>query len=293
MNKIPVSRTIAYAYSFTFGHLGTIIGLIWIPMVLATALGFFVMSGYLDSFSAALAQNNPTIAGQAALLLFAYIFVALLLYAMMYVAVTRQALGLRIGGAIAHFELGPAVWRMFGAMLGVFLILMLFYILVLGVGLGGLAAVGGMGNSPTAGGIALGLGLLVFAGVCALIYVAARMLFLLAPVVVVEERIGIARAWELTGGNFWRITLVWLATLLPIILITGIAEALILGPDTVTSSGSVVPTMAEQAARLHEMGAHLPALSGLGFLLSPFLTGLMLGASAFAYRALVPARGAV
>ena len=44
MRKIPVLRTIAEGYAFTFGHLGTIIGLIWLPMVIVAIAGYFVMS---------------------------------------------------------------------------------------------------------------------------------------------------------------------------------------------------------------------------------------------------------
>jgi hypothetical protein len=32
----------------------------------------------------------------------------------------------------------------------------------------------------------------------------ARLFFFIAPVVVAEEQIGLVRAWELGGGNFWR-----------------------------------------------------------------------------------------
>lgn len=292
MNKIPVTRTIAHAYSFTFGHLGTIIGLIWIPMVAATALGYFVMREYFESFSAALTQNNPAIAGQAALMLFFYVFVMLLLYAMIYVSVTKQALGIRTGAAMAHVELGPAVWRMFGAMLGAFAIVLLLYTLIAAVGLGGLAAVSG-GNPTMAGGVALGLGLLIIVGVGALIYIAVRLVFFLAPVVVAEDRVGLGRAWELTSGNFWRIFLIWLATLAPLFLIMLVVETFILGPAAMTSGVSgAIPTPAEQAQQMRLMSEHLPALSGLGFLLSPFLTGLTVGAAAFAYREVAPARGA-
>ena len=40
MNKLPVGKTISDAYGFTFSHLGTIIGLIWFPMVVSTLLNF-------------------------------------------------------------------------------------------------------------------------------------------------------------------------------------------------------------------------------------------------------------
>jgi hypothetical protein len=39
---------------------------------------------------------------------------------------------------------------------------------------------------------------------------------------------------------------------------------------------------------MERMRPHLPVLYGLSFVLSPFLFGLMLSASAFAYRTLSP-----
>ncbi|MEJ0044147.1 MAG: hypothetical protein WDM81_18895 [Rhizomicrobium sp.] len=40
MNKIPVGETIRFAYAFTFGEIGTVIGLVWIPLVI-NAVGAF------------------------------------------------------------------------------------------------------------------------------------------------------------------------------------------------------------------------------------------------------------
>ncbi len=291
MNKIPVMQTIRYAYAFTFGHLGTIIGLIWIPMVLVTAIGFFVTNRYVETFSEAIAQDNEAMAGQAGLLVIGYSIIGLLLYSMIYVAVTRQALGLRGATAFAHFELGPPVWRMFGALLAVIFIIGIFYLVIFLVTFGGFAGVNGMAKTPAAAGLALGLLVFLLAGLCALLFVAVRLVFLLPPVVVAEHRMSVARGWELTRGNFWRIILIWVATLLPVLLIVFGAELAVMGPDYFFSGLNPTASLTEQANRMQEMGKHLPLLYGVSFLLSPFMTGLTLGASAYAYRALVPAGG--
>src|SRR3974390_2743502 len=99
MNKLPVVSTIADAYRFAFGHLDAIIGLIWLPMVLATLLNF------LPELSGASvdAHASPTAAGTGAFEGIAILVLTQLLNAVMYVAVTRQALGLRQGPAIIHF----------------------------------------------------------------------------------------------------------------------------------------------------------------------------------------------
>ncbi len=291
MSKIPVLQTIRYAYGFTFGHLGTIIGLVWIPMVLVTAMGFFVTNRYVETFSAAIAQDDAAMAGQAGLLVIGYSIIGLLLYSMMYVAVTRQALGLRNAAAVAHFELGSPVWRMFGALLAVIFIVGIFYLVIFLTTFGGFAAIKGMEKTPATAGLALGLLLFLLAGLCALLFVAVRLVFLLPPVVVAEGRMSVTRGWELSRGNFWRIILIWAATLLPVLLVVFGAELAIMGPDYFFSGLNPAASLTEQAGRMQEMGRHLPLLYGVSFLLSPFMTGLTLGASAFAYRALVPAAG--
>jgi hypothetical protein len=173
----------------------------------------------------------------------------------------------------------------------VIFIIGLFYLVIFLVTLGGLAGVGGMGKTPAADGVALGLGLFLIAALCALLFVAVRLVFLLPPVVVAESRMSVTRGWELTHGNFWRIVLIWLATLVPPLLILFVAELAIMGPDYFFSGLNPTATLMEQADRMQEMSKHLPLLYGVSFMLSPFMTGLMLGSAAYAYRALVPARG--
>jgi len=46
MNKIPVGETIRFAYAFTFGEIGTIIGLIWIPTLINAVATFFALRAY-------------------------------------------------------------------------------------------------------------------------------------------------------------------------------------------------------------------------------------------------------
>ena len=40
MNKIPVGRTIIFAYAFLFRNIGTIVGIAWLPAVLTAAVGY-------------------------------------------------------------------------------------------------------------------------------------------------------------------------------------------------------------------------------------------------------------
>ena len=65
MTKIPVLEAIRFAYRFTFHHLGAIIGLIWLPMIMATVIGFFVFQRFFAALANALASNNFASMGPA------------------------------------------------------------------------------------------------------------------------------------------------------------------------------------------------------------------------------------
>jgi hypothetical protein len=290
MGKIPIGTTIGYAYGFTFGHLGQIIAQIWLPMLVVTAGGYFGAAPYYESFSRAAAENNPAAIGQAFTLLLLFAFVSLIFYAMIYVAVTRLALGETRPVNFIHFSLGVAEWRMCGAVLGlIFALFVIAAVVVLAAGLvagliGGLAKGLGVGLAKTtAVGIGGAIMLIVYA---ALIYIAVRLSFLVAPVTVAEERISLVRGWQLSRGNFWRMAAVLAVTLLPVALLMVGLEYAIVGGNAVTPKEA--GDLAAVASRMQQMKSHLPMISGLGFVLSPFMFGLTLGASAFAYRTLVP-----
>ena len=136
MNKLPVGKTITYAYSFTFSQLGTIIGLCWFPLVLIAVLQFLPYAFGGDPMAP---PANLTEEGRMGLERFASSLLLMLLYAIMYVPVIRQALGLRQGGALFHFSLGPPEFRLFGALVLFVLVLMA---MAVGIGLLGLVSAG-------------------------------------------------------------------------------------------------------------------------------------------------------
>jgi hypothetical protein len=124
MNKIPVGQTIRFAYAFTLGEIGTIIGLIWIPTLVNAVATFFVLRSYygalIDSFENSIPPNGS---GLGWPLLLA--FLTILLLAMIAVAVTQQAMGLRQGPAFARVSLGSAEWRTFGGFFGLYMLFVL------------------------------------------------------------------------------------------------------------------------------------------------------------------------
>jgi len=287
VRKIPVGQTIASAYSFTFGHLGAIIGLSWVPLVLIAVLQFLPYAAGHDPMAQ---PDNLTQAGQQALEGIGSFFLVLLLYSIVYVAVTRQALGLRRGSAIIHFALSTAEFRVFGALL-LFMLVVIGMAMAFGIGIALLGALAGAVKQPV---VAILVALLVLAGLGAFLFVVVRLGFLIAPVTVAEEHISLTRGWILTAGNFWRLFAVILAIAVPIMLVYAAGTAAIAGPQFFAPL-PMAPEAMQQAlnARFASFGQHMPLYIGLALLIAPFNLGLNLGAAAFAYRALAPARPGV
>jgi len=279
MSKIPVLATIRAAYGFAFGHLGAIIGAIWLPMVVVSVTGFFAMQRYYDASIDALNSGTPAAMGPVLLMLLGYMLVALLLQAIVYAAVTQLALGARQGGMM-HFSLGPAEWRLFRAMLSLlgllFLLAVIAALVVQGAALGLRAA----GAAPLQSQSGQALLQLFFLG--AVIFVALRFVFLLPVVAVSESGPVLPRAWLLSNGNFWRIFAIYLALFAPVLtLVIGIEMSLLKPAAFIAANGTV-----NQVAALQQMRAILPLLQGIAFFLSPLLSGLPVGAAAAAWRML-------
>jgi len=279
MNKIPVGKAIAYAYTFTLAEIGTIIGLAWVPLVLMAVVQFlpFIFGNPMAP------AENTTAQGREQLENLMRSLVLLLLYSVICVPVMRQALGSRKGTAIVHFALGLPELRVFGALCLLFFMLM---IMASGIGFGGLL-LGGLTMGNKSAGFSLLIALLIFAAVLGFCYATVRLGFLILPVTVAEEQISLTRGWSLARGNFWRILAVVLAVLLPLYLINLIGIVAIVGPQLIAPLPANT-AMAEQAiaARFGMIGQHMPAYLGMTLILAPFSIGLSVGASAFGYRTL-------
>jgi hypothetical protein len=287
MNKIPAARTIAEAYRFTFAGLGNVIGLIWLPIVLLTVGRYFVMA------DAAVGAGDPTdlnVQGPIVVRGLAFDLVAAVLFAMMAVAITRDILKPVKRPSFLRFALGPVELRVAGGYIGLF-VLMFVFLLGLAMAIGAAGAAGaamGAGAGKTAAGILVGL--LSLAGAGALIFVFVRLSFLLVPAAVFDGGFGLERSWQLTRGNFWRIMLIGLATVIPVAIVVMLAALAIIGPDLLDPHLELGSDQAAQARHMAEIMriilAHEPMLLGLSFLAAPFSYGLTMSSAAFAYRAL-------
>lgn len=271
MRRIAVIATLREAYGFAFVHLGSIIGLIWVPMVLVTVAQFFTFHRYYNSFIDAAVTANPALLGTSLLTMLGYLAAAMLLYAIMVVAVAQLALGARADGAIIHFSFGPLEWRTFRAFVG-----------LTGIGMGltflTLTLITATNLPPLAGGGAL---LAVMATTFLLL--GPRLILLLPAVAVSETAPVLRRAWALSQGNHLRLLAVLLGVVAPPLLVALAAEMLLGAQGPAMTSGL---SMADQVAFAKHARQMLPLTCGLSFFVSPLVVGLFAGASVTAWRAL-------
>ncbi len=290
MNKIPMGPTIAAAYQFIFTGLERIIGVIWLPIIILTIGDYFVNGQYLTAMANALEANDATQVAPVLAGIVGYGLIKLLLVAVIGVGLTREILAPLQRPMFLRASFGGAELRFGVAVLGLYALLFLVFVIcfIIGTILGG--SVSGAGLAMAEGQKAIGLGLLLVL-LCSpvLIYVFLRLAFLVPPCVTLEGRFGIERSWELTKGNVGRIFVIVLAVVVPLVLINALLQAAVMGPGG-AGGLDLFAAKAEQtrqtAESLRQMAQHLPLLMGIQFVLAPFVYGLVFAAPAYVYKAL-------
>jgi len=289
MQKIPVGATIAHAYRFFFGNILLVARAIWIPLLLQLAV-MLVLSRRMALLMAAAEAHDPsvtTLFGPVLLL----VCLALILFAAQYAAAMQIALG-RPPHSLLHVPAGRTMWRLLGSVimggLLVFLIFMILFVLlsVLTYMLDQIAKATPGARIPT-----LVIAILLAAAFFAFMaLIAVRFLFLLAPANVVEQKLGIICAWELSEGNFWRALLVALAIFVPLIIVNYAVTFSITGlPPSTTGMTKEAVQAAETAWRirqLNQLADHWYILLPATALMMLFQFGAGSAAQAFAYRKL-------
>lgn len=228
MHKIPVSETISGAYNFAFAGFLSVLGIIWLPYLLlgvvlvgalyalAPDLPGHIMRGDLDL---------PIMMELARIWTVVFLFV-LLVQAMVTVGLQQKALGRLPGPTFFYFSLGAPVWRLIGAYILAFLVMLLIYVLTaIAAAAISYAAVKFVPHF----GYAI-MALVIVAAIAWVVYAGVRLLFFLPSVVVAEDQIGLGRSWELGGGNFWRIVLVSIVVLLLPAMGFGMIQQAVTGP---------------------------------------------------------------
>lgn len=301
MRKIPVLKTIADAYGFALGNFITVVGLVWLPLLLLLSMQYYVTQRVLGGYLAAQAEGNLYELHRATVLRYGSVLVALVFQAILLTPVMRQALGLRQGRAIVSFEFSVSMLRVLGSslLLAVAIVAIEYVLfipvvaLVVGLFVAAKSAVSIQGV-PAMVVAAWASGGAVVLAACALVFITVRLSFFVTAVAVAERKIDLIRAWRLTAWNFWRIFIVLLATLMPFaILFLAVLWAALgfpllhLPPPALTASWKGAPTK----ALIWMIGAltqKLPYFYGVTFVLAPLAVGLSTGAVASAYRSLVP-----
>lgn len=274
MARVPVVATIREAYGFTSANLGGIIGLIWIPMVLVTIMGFFSSQNLFNQAIEVVASGNAGNSGAALLLWLGYLLAALLLVAMMYVAVVQLALGTRTASVWAYFAFGTAELRMLLALLAfVGLAIPVFF-------LGNILVSAAAMRSMQAASLASLVFYILMLGFI------ARFFLLLPAVSVMETDPVLRRAWQLSTGNFWQLFGILLAFVLPLFLLFLLLMVPVASRIPPLPPATGANLQVQQLAMFVWVRQALPFLWGLLFFVWPVVIGLFSQASVSAWKAL-------
>ena len=288
MEKIPVGQSIGGAYGFLFGRILTIIGLSWLPAAFyAVGRLYFIAPAVMAS------HGEPP---QAHLLHLALFLFSLLMISAIAVSLTREALGVGGEHAFAHFVIGGKELRLFLALVR-FYVLLIVLIVALAIvvtiaGVSTKSAVDMWGQGTALTQYPVHQGVIAFAALLSfgvVLYAALRLTFLLGPVTVLESHAKLSRAWALSAGNFWRMLAVYLGCVLPVLVCMAAVEYAVMGQQMLDIAHQLMAGKHPDPAMMFALPADdltwLVGISAVGMVL---LVALFAGASATAYRALVP-----
>ncbi len=293
MKKIPLESTIVGSYKFLFQNIVSIIGVLWLPVVLfAAVLGALVYGivphKWLTCDFTAIPDPESFVRERLPLLMAAapvLIISGLLAGAMVRVGILRHAVGEKTTTTWVYFSLGARVWRMIAVVLLAIVICILLEI-VAGIAFGILTAVFSMLPQVPVAAVSLVSLLLCIIVVVGVVYVMVRLFFFLPAVVVAENKVGVARSWNLGKGNVWRIIVVLIAVILPIELIVGMIFYATVVPTVIVEAIRQQPQgKAEAIAFLKSLWPVLPVLLGAYLVAAIAISGLVLGAVGKAYKA--------
>lgn len=294
--KIPFERTVAAAYRFVLENFVSVLGIGWVPYLLAGLIGTALLSAVLPQLDLVLqsgqekwnqdqvAQLIGPIAGAG----FVFAIAVILAAAMVMVGMMRKALGQHSAPVYFFFSLGSQVWRMIGAY--ILLLLLLWAVtVVIAIAIGIVSFV--LAKSAPAAQMPV-TALLACIAVLWGIYAIVRVQFFLPAVVVAENHIGLRRSWNLGRGNFWRIVGIVIVIVLPI----GIVHSILTNILVQTSVAVHPMTMMNPdevrlyfAAMMNAARRVWPILLLIELLYMAIVTGLAAGAIANAYNSVTGA----
>jgi len=286
MKKIPVGATIAHAYRFAFGHGLEVLKAIWLPLLAQLAVAL-LLTRRMAVFMTAMQAHDPSAVNLFGPLLLLFPLAVIFFFAQ-FTAATEVALG-RPSQTWFAFHFDKPMWRLLGGFLAAVLVVAVAALVALiALGVVAFALNLAMPGSKLLGALVPLVGTLVF--LCVVAFTGIRFLFLLAPINISEQQLGLRQAWELSAGHFWRLLLIVLAITIPVAIINYAYVYALAGVPSIPSGASrEVREAAEMAWRIRELNIMadrwyltLP-LSGLLML---FQFGALCAAQVFAYRLL-------
>jgi hypothetical protein len=289
MGSIAVGQSIGGAYGFLFRRFLTILGLSWLPAAIyAFARLAFLWHVEPRLFAEVHGGGHPSFV--TILFVLGYVVLALLLVSVIAVALTRDALDLRDQPVLARLVVGPRELRLFAAYISIdIIVIVLVAVLIAGVIGATMGAKWALAQgAPLTSWPVLKIVHIAASVIAVLIvlFVTLRLSFLIAPVAAAEDKARISRAWELSAGNFWRMFVIALAILVPLLIVIVVCEYAVLGPQIMALHHA--GARRDPSALLSAAIAHGPVLVTIAAAAMVIANALFAGASAAAYRALVP-----
>lgn len=292
MGKIPVGATIAHAYKFAFRNYLTVLRLVWLPLLITYIATYFLMPAMAAIYTGvAIHDMTPVLRYIPQMLALEMLILGM--FVMQFAILLPHTLGLKTNIPAFSFPLGKPFWRLILASFIVALIAIAVFIAAALIAevVGGILAVSvGKGMSPTETAAAVSRYTGPIAAVLmytSLLAFAARQIFLLAPAIIAEKRLGIGRAWVLSRGNFWRICLIILAIFIPLVALD-IAYLSYFMPNALNPNGDRTKALTDVIDMMQKMQSYwyivYPALA----VVLSFFNGLICAAQSFAYLSRVP-----
>lgn len=219
VNRVSAFEAALISYKFLFRQFWPALRLLWMPMVAAGVVLYLCLSVYLSKLLLFLSSPDPHTASLALGILAAGIFSSLFCYAVAVGAIADLALGRAPKNIWLRFRAERQEWRIYAAYLRFLLLItvVLVSVYVISTYLVPLSAV-----AP-----AFSAWGLTVAAAAAILWLTARIGFLVAPVVARSKGTVLRKAWRRSAHDLWRNCWLILFLLVPGLLVQLAGELLL------------------------------------------------------------------
>ena len=301
--KLPVFKAIGATFAYFTGAFGTVLRIMWLPLLLMGTGLAFVMPGYFEASIAVMAlgpQPDP----QTVLPLFAplmkwmglMMLVLAIGYPMLFAGVMRHVIRGEAPRAPFYLSYGADEIRVLITFVLTMILLGVVYVIgviaiAIFLGIIGVAAAAGGGIIAA---VLAPVAIVAFIGVT--VWFALR-LSLALPAAVGERGIGVSKSWSFARGNVWRLFLYWLfwcvvffALQVVMMLViypdylSDMAQTMSLAMDEEAMHAAQLEMMRKNAALFSLSSPKFPLIAAAGFVYGFLMIGLWAASSAVAYR---------